>query len=195
MVFMIKQRLQTAFLCALIGLPGCAGLLERPDYTVITRYSGTSSETLSPDIPIDTGATYAAYLVLVAPEGRVRISMNASAVTDDTVPEDGKLLPYFIVEKYHTLTTEESVSEMFTVIGANHDSDWTIRTPVELRSPDDDPLAVLTDGIYRIRFTVFSDDPFTYEITVSTNHEEAVFAPTLEQAKQKLEQSKAEAEQ
>ncbi len=166
---------------------GCSSLFKRPDYELQASLKKTSDSTETADSLIDNSTTYQCYYILSRPESKLRISMNAAGNSEE-------LQPYFIAEKYYKLTINAVDLDSYTEIGANHDSDWTIQQPLEIIPSPEDPLIALNTGIYRIRFTVFSEEPFSYTITIGSNSAEVLFAGSLEEARRKLAQALAEVE-
>jgi hypothetical protein len=134
-------------------------------------FSGYSSGTMESKDKIDKWKTFELFFTLDNPEDCIKINI-ISEIFDEISNKKIFLKTYFTVEKavdVSKFSKENAV--LYSEMGRNFDYNWTAKQDLEICSSDSDPIKKLNkSGKYRIRFTIFKDINFKYNININSKN-------------------------
>ncbi len=171
----------TALLIAIVlhaALISCATAKKEISYSRKKAYTGVTNPSLESKKTIDRGKTYLIYFKLKEKDKCVKFSIH-SRVPIESVGEKEKIVKtYFIVEKRIDISSfyrEEDTSAKYTYseIGRNFDHVWNRKQQLTICTVPGDPIKKFDTGIFRVRFTTFTDEDFRFKIILYSNKEVA----------------------
>jgi hypothetical protein len=132
---------------------------------------GNSSKEAESADKIDNSKTFELFFTLDNDEDCISVGLNSEAY-DEVLNKYIQLKNFYIVEKSIDISRFNSAKKsMFTEIGRNYDFNWNTRQKIEICSSGTDPIKTLNkNDNFRIRFTVFKDINFKYDIIISSGH-------------------------
>jgi hypothetical protein len=174
---------KTAFLIltSLLFLFSCKTTQEY-NYKFNFVEKGESKELLTSKEKIDGTNAYETYFTLEKPVNCIKISISATAFADDFGKKQVVLKTYFTVEKVVNIKNFKFGKEKYTFseMGKNFDQQWDRSRDITVCSSEDDPIKKFdAKSVYRIRFTPFTGDKFSYQIKISSDVK-ALFLKNLE---------------
>ncbi len=143
---------------------------------------GESKDIIVSKEKIDGTNAYETYFKLEKPVKCLKVSISATAFADSFGKKQVVLKTYFTLEKALNITNFKAGKDKYTFseIGKNYDQQWDRSRDITVCSSDDDPIKKLdSKSVYRIRFTPFTGENFSYQIRISSD-EKAVFLKSLE---------------
>jgi hypothetical protein len=158
------------------ALFSCATAKKEISYSQKKTYTGVTNPSLESNKAIDRGKTYMIYFKLKEKDKCVKFSIH-SRVPIESVGEKEKVVKtYFIVEKRIDISSfyrEEDTSTKYTYseIGRNFDHIWNRKQQLTICTVPGDPIKKFDTGIFRVRFTTFTDEDFRFKIILYSNKE------------------------
>ena len=162
----------TAVLCFLIS-PGffCRSAPGTYDFYNRNTLKGVAAGRIMTGDRIDTGKTYEVFFVINEDEECIKVNVNA-VYMDDAAQSDMSARTFFIVEKAVDISRfgDQKKKVFFTELGRNFDLSWNRDRDALICSSEADPIKKLKKDIYRIRFTTFRDEEYSYEVNVQSEN-------------------------
>jgi hypothetical protein len=143
---------------------------------------GDSKDIVISKEKIDGTNAFEAYFRLEKPVKCLKISISATSFADSFGKKQVVLKTYFTVEKALNITNFKAGKDkyMFSEMGKNFDQQWDRSRDITVCSSEDDPIKKFdSKSVYRIRFTPFTNDNFTYQIKISCD-EKVIFQKNME---------------
>lgn len=168
---------ETVLLIAIVlhaALFSCASVKREISYSQKKAYTGVTNPSLESKKTIDRGKTYMVYFKLKEKDKCVKFSIH-SRVPIESVGEKEKVVKtYFIVEKRIDISRfyrEEDTSTQYTYseIGRNFDHVWNRKQQLTICTVPGDPIKKFDTGIFRVRFTTFTNEEFRFKIILYSN--------------------------
>ncbi len=135
-------------------------------------FKGRSGKDIKGSDSIDKSKTYKLYFILNEKEECIKINM-VSTIYDEISGLEKLSKIFFIVEKAVDISQfKKSKNEkiIFSELGRNFDYSWNREREIIICSSDVDPIKKLSKNIYRVRFTIFRNKRFNYEINIFSNN-------------------------
>ncbi len=168
----VGYRLIAALICGFMILPVlfCRSMPGASDFAARNTLKGSSSEKIRTADRIDTGKTYEVFFVINEDEECIKVNINAIYM-DEVAQTEMSAKTYFIVEKAVDISRfGDAKKRMFTELGRNFDFSWNRERDALICSSESDPIKKLKKDIYRIRFTIFRDEEFGYEVNIQSEN-------------------------
>ena len=128
---------------------------------------------------IDNENTYQLFFRLNSSEECIRISLRCWKIEDSIRKNEVELPCYFIVEKKADLRSFRKVTGIrYVELARNFNREWDVKKSILLCARPGDPFHVLTNTVYRMRFTAFIPGTH-YEAAIHSN-KGALFSETEE---------------
>ncbi|MCU0821979.1 MAG: hypothetical protein MUC95_05835 [Spirochaetes bacterium] len=120
---------------------------------------------------IDTGKTFLVYFLINNEEECIEVNVNA-VYTDESIQSEVSAKTFFIVEKAVDISKFGDPGERvyFTELGRNFDFSWNRERELRICTSELDPIKKLRKDIYRIRFTIFREENFNYEVYIKSEN-------------------------
>ena len=122
---------------------------------------------------IDREKTAEIFFKLEKPVDRIHITVRAMEKMDDFNTELAPCKTFFIVEKavdIRRFQSTKGTGTVYTELGRNFSSSWEREQDIEIVSRTDDPILSLEEkSLYRVRFTVFTQGPCTFDVSISAD--------------------------
>ena len=141
------------------------------DFNIRNSLKGVSADRLTAEDRIDKGKTYQVFFIINEKEECIKVNVNA-VYMDETTQSEVSGKTFFIVEKAVNISSFGDFKKkvLFTELGRNFDFSWNRERDAIICSSESDPIKKLKKDIYRIRFTVFKDEEFNYEVNVQSEN-------------------------
>jgi hypothetical protein len=143
---------------------------------------GDSKDIIASKEKIDGTNAYETYFKLDKAVKCLKISISATAFADSFGKKQVVLKTYFTLEKALNIVNFKAGKDkyLFSELGRNFDQQWDRSRDITVCSSDEDPIKKLdSKSVYRIRFTPFTGENFSYQIKISSD-EKALFLKNLE---------------
>jgi hypothetical protein len=123
---------------------------------------------------IDNYETRILYFTISSNEDCIVFGIEGAVDSGTIMGGTKQVQTYCIIER----DIGSSSRREFTEIARNYNADWESRQNLQICSQNDLPLLRLEPGLYRIRSTIFSKDPYNLKITLQTQNP-VVFSTSL----------------
>ncbi len=145
--------------------------VDKTTYKNINNLKGISSREIESRDKIDDGKTFELFFTLDNDEDCLMIDVS-SEVYDIILNKNVRIKTFYIIEKSVDLSRfGPDKINVFSEIDRNYDYNWNAKQKIEICSSATDPIKIFKkNNNFRLRFTVFSDKNFKYEITISSEH-------------------------
>lgn len=174
----IPSALLPAALALVLMAASCSAAGKNNTTQKGAPYQGDTGKALESADRIDREKTYEIYFRLTTPEECIRVEMTSRAPESAIEKKVRVIRTFFIVEKSVDLSkfdVRNAARTVFSEIGRNYDQNWNRTKEITLCSTPSDPIRKMDPSLYRIRFTSFRDDPFSFEIIIYSKNS-AVFS-------------------
>lgn len=160
----------------------CKTIKKEMQFAHKVSYSGITKPSIESSNKIDKEITYEIYFTIEKDEKCLKLTIQSIAEYEGIVKDEKIVKTYFIVEKAIDISrfvSEESqkspkVKEdipkiAYSEIGKNFDLRWNRKRDLLICTSGEDPIKKLNKSSYRIRFTTFMKDNFSFTITAYSN--------------------------
>jgi hypothetical protein len=145
--------------------------IEKSTFENNNIFNGNSSTENESKDKIDNEKTFELFFILDDNEECMAINISLESY-DETLNKYTKIKTFFIVEKLIDISKfNPDKKSIFSEISRNYDYNWNTKQKIEICSSTTDPIKILNkNNNFRIRFTVFKNINFKYEIIISSKH-------------------------
>jgi hypothetical protein len=163
-----------SFKCLVILIPlffiQCKSI-EKSSFENNSIFKGNSSKENESKDKIDNGKTFELFFELNDDENCITINMSSESY-DEILNKFIQIKTFFIVEKAIDISKfSPEKKSIFSEISRNYDYNWNTKQKILICSSKTDPIKTLNKtNNFRIRFTIYNDIKFKYEIIISSKH-------------------------
>lgn len=149
----------------------CKSATGVSDFTSRSTLKGVTSARIMTGDRIDTGKTYQVFFVINEEEECIKVNVNA-VYMDEAGQSEMSARTFFVIEKAVDISRFGDAKKklIFTEIGRNFDFSWNRERDALICTSEADPIKKLKKDIYRIRFTTFRDEEYSYEINIQSEN-------------------------
>lgn len=182
---MIKamNRIASLYVIVLIIISpiGCKTIKKEMQFAHKVSYSGITNPSIESSNKIDKEKTYEIYFTIEKDEKCLKLTIQSIAEYEGILKDEKIVKTYFIVEKAIDISrfareesrkspTKKDIPKIaYSEIGKNFDHRWNRKRDLLICTSIDDPIKKLNTSKYRIRFTTFMKDNFSFTITAYSN--------------------------
>ncbi len=155
----------------LLILMSCQSKPGTMEFDTGNTFKKSTSDNLISDKKIDTGKTYEIYFSLKKNEDCIKVAV-ISKVMDEATFSEKIIRTFFVVEKNIDISgfRKSNKKRIFFELARNFNDSWDREKDVTICSSEADPIKKLSKGIYRIRFSVFRETDFNFEISIHSEN-------------------------
>lgn len=136
-------------------------------------YNGASAKSIQSIEKIEKEKTYIINFTIEKPEECIEAKITAKKGDYNA----GRENIFFIIEKALDLRKFKNIDniEFFSELDRNYNSNWELKSEIEICSSGTDPIKKLDPGKYRIRFSSLDNIDFDFEVSIQTDSAPVLF--------------------
>ena len=169
----MKKTVKIHIIVFLLLLSGCVTDKKDTELKQTVYTYGSSTETgLKSSDSIDNNVTYQVFFTMDGKAECITVDIESVYLQKSFPIQKIPKKTFFIVEKELKLNyASMKNSYKYIPLGRNFNNEWETFSPVKICTIKNDPLSILDNSRYRIRFTTFEKLPVYYVITINSDRQ------------------------